>query len=102
MTAINESALPIKIKAIEEKPALFQDLLDLNSAINILDYTRETDFGIPQPIKIDDMKAIFNIFSLSIDMPFREFIHLVITADSILRAARSLNTKQISPSRQNG
>ena len=89
----NRDVLGIPAPALEAKPEIFPDLLEIYYAFQILNFSRDhTDMGAPKPIKLGDMKLIYDEFDLCPLLTFRTFIGWVMSMASVVDSLKMEKT----------
>lgn len=89
----NRDILGIECEALNAKPELFPDLLDIYYSFHILNRTRGvTDFGAPKPIQLSDIKLLYDVFDIAPLLSFKAYLQCIMrmqnTIDSIVHASK--------------
>lgn len=83
----NRDILGIECEALDAKPELFPDLIDIYYSFHILNRTRSvTDFGTPKPIQLSDIKLLYDAFDIAPLLSFKAYLQCIMSMQSALDA----------------
>lgn len=90
----NRDILGIPAPALDVKPEIYSDLIDVYYSFHVLNRCRGyTDMGMPKPVQLSDIKLIYDEFDLSPLFSFRAYLNCIIRLCNTVDALRQPKAK---------